>query len=156
MTSIQSAMLIVESNCEHALCLRTNLWRSCLCDRIIHFGTGKDLLDFLSATRPDLPRWEVLQPMIIINAVTDDIDVEQIIRELKKNPELSIIPIVVISPDSNVDYVRHFYREGCSFCMVKPAEYSQLMDYIDAIGLVFSMPQTRLPMISRHHVHVEA
>jgi CheY-like chemotaxis protein len=155
MSSILSAMLIVEGPCEPGLCLRDNLWRSCLCDRIIHFSVVQDVLDFLCVyTRPDQPRWDILQIAIVVNAASEGIDAYDLLIQLKNNRELSKIPVVILAAAGDDQEIFRCYQAGCSFFLVAAPESRGSLSCIELIGQIFSMPQVRLPQITKHGVMV--
>jgi DNA-binding NarL/FixJ family response regulator len=150
MLSVLSTVLIVEGDLEQKDRICDNLCRVCLCDRIIHFPAGQDMMDFLCGNHPDQPHWEMSRFAIVIHAASGGIDAHQILVQLKNNPELSRIPVIVLA--ETPDDAFHFYSEGCSFYVVKPAEYDVLMHCIDAVGGVLSMSQMRLPLVVKHKV----
>jgi|GEM_PF-4434730 CheY-like chemotaxis protein len=149
MSGVLSTVLIVESDLEQTARVCDNLYRTCLCDRIIHFSTGQDAMDFLCGSRPDLPRWDAARFAIVMNA-SNQIDAYGILVQLKSNPELSKIPVIVLA--ATVSDAPVFYIAGCGFYILKSTEYNALASCIDAIGAVLSMPQTQLPWITKRDV----
>jgi CheY-like chemotaxis protein len=52
---------------------------------------------------------------------------------IKKNPALSIIPVVMLSSSSDPDDIRHAYLLGASSYFTKPSDHGQLTELIKSI-----------------------
>ena len=154
MSTVLSAVLIVEGDCRQGVCLHDNLWRSCLCDRTIHFSTVQDVLDFLCTSRPEQPRWDVMQIAIVVNAASEGVDAYDLLVHLKQNRELGKIPVVILAAAADSEIVFQFYLAGCSFFLITPSDYTTSMECINTVGAILSMPQIRLPQITKHSVPI--
>ncbi|MFN7120217.1 MAG: PleD family two-component system response regulator [Saprospiraceae bacterium] len=66
---------------------------------VVSFGTGKEVLNYLNGDESDLP------DLLILDLWLPDIDSDEIIPMLRKNPATRNIPIILISAIVNVEVV---------------------------------------------------
>lgn len=70
---------------------------------------------------------------IITDLQMKDGDGLAVLEFLKKNPALSVIPVVVFSSSDDPDDIRHCYLQGCSAYFLKPSSQTELQDLVRRI-----------------------
>ena len=90
---------------------------------------GEELLDYLHkrgrfASSPT-------PGVILLDLNMPKKDGRECLREIKKHPLLSRIPIVVFSTSNNQDDVLYSYEAGASTYLSKPYSYNELVELMD-------------------------
>lgn len=140
-------ILLAEDDKGHAALLKRNLWRTCIDAQIIHFSDGQQLLAYLNGTSA-LP--EPFRPgkyILLLDIKMPGLDGTDVLKILKKNPELSKIPVIMLTTTNNPHEIELCYEEGCSFYIVKPSDYVKFMQAIESLGDFLSLPSLLIPNI---------
>ena len=90
---------------------------------------------FADRARPDL---------VLLDLNLPGIDGRQVLREIKSDPELCSIPVVVMSTSVDDEDVRVSYREHANAFVSKAPDFDQLVETFEAIG-AFWLSISRLP-----------
>ena len=57
----------------------------------------------------------------------------EVLAEIKQDPELKLIPVVVLTTSADEDDLRHSYDAGANSFVTKPADLQQFMNVVKAI-----------------------
>ncbi|MDX2100648.1 MAG: response regulator [Leptolyngbyaceae cyanobacterium bins.59] len=117
-------ILVVQENPEHRDVLEQVFAESAMPHRTITLPNGKQALDFLyrrgdysEAPRPDL---------ILLELNLPEKDGREILAEIKKNPQLRRIPIIILTvSDSKEDIFRAYALQGNCY-VIKSSDLEQL------------------------------
>jgi CheY-like chemotaxis protein len=92
---------------------------------------GVELLDYLHK-RGKFKDTEILSPkVILLDLNMPKKDGRECLREIKANPKLKKIPIVVYSTSGNPDDIEFAYELGASSYITKPYSYQELVKIMD-------------------------
>jgi len=96
---------------------------------------GEDLLDYLQgnggyADRESYP----LPSLILLDLNMPLMDGREALAEIKKDPELRRIPIIVLTTSQAVDDVQETYELGITGFITKPMTFSGLVDVMKSVG----------------------
>jgi CheY-like chemotaxis protein len=96
---------------------------------------GEELMDYLcrrgdyvepsSAPRPDL---------ILLDLNMPKKDGREVLEEIKTNPTLRCIPIIVLTTSSTEDDIRYSYELGANSYITKPALFDSLVEMVQVLG----------------------
>jgi CheY-like chemotaxis protein len=96
-----------------------------------HVDSGDHCLAFLrheapygKAPRPDLLLLDIHMPRV---------DGYEVMEQLRADPALHSLPVVVFSTSSDAADVRRMYALGCSSYMTKPVEFERLIEAVRGI-----------------------
>lgn len=116
-------VLIVEDNPGDAALLQTffrHQGRKCTFSVV---GDGESALDFVwrrgahaDAARPDL---------IIVDINIPKVDGKEVLREIKLDPKLKVIPTIVLTSSENDEDVRRCYENGANCVLIKGADIDE-------------------------------
>ena len=105
-------------------------------------GNGVEAMEFLrrqgrfaDAPRPDL---------ILLDLNLPRRDGREVLRDIKTDPQLRHIPVMILTTSSDEDDVLNAYRSYVNCYITKPVDFDQYMEVIQAIEL-FWLRITRLP-----------
>jgi signal transduction histidine kinase/CheY-like chemotaxis protein len=77
------------------------------------------------------------QPMLILlDLHLPDITGDEVLRQLRDDPQTSAIPVVVVSADATSGQVRRLLGEGATAYLTKPLDVSELRSLVDSMHLV--------------------
>ena len=75
-----------------------------------------------------------MQPdVIIMDLLMPEVSGWEAIEILKRDRDISHIPIIVLSALSNADAKRRAFEAGCDVYLSKPIRFDELKDYIDLV-----------------------
>lgn len=90
--------------------------------RLVHAARGEDGLRLAREERPDL---------IFMDLHLPDMSGEDVLRRLRENPALRLIPVAVLSADATPEQSRNMKASGAIAYLTKPLEISQIMQLLD-------------------------
>jgi CheY-like chemotaxis protein len=128
-------ILIVDDDEGHAILIRENLENAGLTNRIEHFPDGQSVLDFF-AQRPPGQRETYL---VLLDIRMPKIDGIEVLRRLKANPDLSKLPVIMLTTTDDTREVERCYALGCNVYIQKPVDYDRFAEAIRRLGLFVSL-----------------
>ena len=92
--------------------------------RVITASGGREAIDILNETRPDL---------IVLDIMMPEIDGFQVLEHIKGRPETRTVPVIMLTAKSQDVDVLKGYQEGIASYMTKPFNLNELVDNINLI-----------------------
>ena len=124
-------ILIVDDDEGHAILIRENLEAAGLKNRIEHFRDGQAVLDFFFNRK--LREDETY--LILLDIRMPKIDGIQVLRRLKADPELSKLPVIMLTTTDDTREVARCHQLGCNGYIQKPVDFEKFSEAIRRIGL---------------------
>jgi CheY-like chemotaxis protein len=140
-------ILIAEDDAGHVELVKRNLWRSCIENEIVQFKDGQEMLDFLFKKGDKAKRGEKGSYLLLLDIRMPRIDGEEVLRRMKEDEELRKIPVIILTAKDEVSEVARCYEMGCSFYMIKPADYNKFMEAVENLGAFLSLDGIKVPQI---------
>ncbi|MBY0370949.1 response regulator [bacterium] len=113
-------MLVVEDNPGDAVLFQAFFSQTERRTEFLHVSDGEEALQFLrrenkypNAPRPDL---------IVVDINLPRIDGKEVVREVKKDPDLHSIPVIVLTSSENEEDIRCCYEYGANCVLIKAAD----------------------------------
>jgi CheY-like chemotaxis protein len=78
-----------------------------------------------------LPRWEhgeQLPMLVLLDLKLPKVDGIEVLRQLKRHPHFSILPVVVLTSSKHEQDIQTAYQLGVNSYIVKPVDYDYFMD----------------------------
>jgi CheY-like chemotaxis protein len=94
---------------------------------------GKEALNFLESAR-ESPQY------IFLDINMPLIDGKKCLIEIKKNPRLKNIPVIMYSTTSDTNEIQQYYKLGAHDFLIKPANFNGLCDSLESI---FNLSRSR-------------
>jgi CheY-like chemotaxis protein len=126
-------ILIADDDAGHVRLIEKNLRRAALGNRIERFDDGQQVLDFLFR-RGDRKREPETPYLLLLDIRMPKVDGVEVLRQLREDPELRKIPILMLTTTDDPREVERCHALGCSNYVVKPVDYEQFADAISRIG----------------------
>jgi len=142
----EGVILIAEDDEGHFELIKRSLQRAGVCNQILRFADGQETLDFLFV-RGDGPKRESdKEYLLLLDIRMPKIDGVEVLEEVKKDPELKKIPVIMLTTTDDPRTVERCHKLGCSVYIVKPVEYQDFADAVRKVGLLLSVVE--IPQIS--------
>jgi CheY-like chemotaxis protein len=139
--SREMVILIAEDDAGHARLIEKNLTRAGLRNPVRRFEHGQAILDYLFR-RGDGPQREDEAPyLILLDIRMPQIDGVEVLRQVKADPELRRIPVIMLTTTDDPREVERCHDIGCSSYIVKPVDYDKFAEAIKSLGLYISLVQ---------------
>ena len=133
-------ILSAEDDTGHFTLIRRNLARASLTNQMLHFKDGQAILDFL-AGKTDSPRFDPHTPYVLLLDIRmPKLDGVEVLRRMKSDGELRQIPVIMLTTTEDPSEINRCYSLGCSFYIVKPADYIEFMNALEQLGRFLSLP----------------
>ena len=143
-----AVILIAEDDPGHVELVKRNLWRSCIENDILHFKDGQEVLDFLFKKSGYAKPGGKCCYVLLLDIRMPKVDGGEVLRRIKEDGELRKIPVIILTTTDEASEVDRFYEMGCSFYMIKPANYTKFMETVENLGAFLSLEGVRVPQIN--------
>ncbi|MEQ8244483.1 response regulator [Fulvivirga sp.] len=120
-------LIIAEDDLDDRLLMEDALNDNCIDLNNVRFSEdGDDLLNTLQNVKP-------LPDLIILDFNMPKKDGRMALKEIKANPKLKHIPIIIFTTSKSEEDIKLAYLEGGSTFITKPSLYSDLVETISII-----------------------
>lgn len=134
-------ILIAEDDEGHADLIRKNLKRAGVTNQIIHFRDGQETVDYLFRRGEGPHRQSGNAHILLLDIRMPKLDGTEVLEQLKADPELRKIPVIMITTTDDPREVARCHELGCSTYITKPVEYDRFVDSIRQLGLFLAVVQ---------------
>lgn len=141
-------ILIAEDDAGHFALVKKNLWRTCVTTSFLHFRNGEEVLDFLFSRGDGATMTPDTAYLLLLDIRMPKVDGIEVLHQIKADPELRKIPVMMLTTTSDPAEVQRCYDMGCSFYIVKPSNYSEFMACVEHLGELISLQGVEVPRIS--------
>lgn len=128
-------IIIAEDDEGHATLIRKNLKRAGVLNDIIHLKDGQETLDYLFQRNRKNNRENGLPVLLLLDIKMPKVDGIEVLRQVKEDPELKKIPVIMITTTDDPHEVEKCHAYGCSNYITKPIDYDKFVDAIRKLGL---------------------
>lgn len=131
-------ILIAEDDEGHYTLMRRNLQRSGLNNDIIRFRDGQELLEYLDLIKhkEDL---KSCPHLLFLDIRMPKVDGLEVLEQVKSDPSLRRMPVIVITTASDVHVVEQCHQLGCCMYLVKPVVYEEFVEMMQKVGSFLSI-----------------
>jgi CheY-like chemotaxis protein len=138
-------ILLVEDNPDDAEIALRALTKHKIANRIVHVRDGKEALDFLRAEGAYAGRDGSPKPkLVLLDLKLPRIGGLEVLKAVKDDPELKVIPVVILTSSSEERDLLQSYRLGANSYLVKPVDFDKFGEAMREVGLYWLL-LNRLP-----------
>jgi len=120
-------LLVIEDSNEDFEALQRYIRRSPLTIPIYHCVDGDDALAFLDRTgRYADPQSAPRPGLILLDLNLPGTDGREVLRKIKQDETLKLIPVVVFTTSNNPKDIEACYRQGVNSYIIKPMDFNRL------------------------------
>jgi CheY-like chemotaxis protein len=120
-----------------------------LANDILVVRDGVEALDYLYRRGTFAREPEGNPIVILLDLKMPRLDGLQVLRELKSNPHLQVIPVVVLTSSKETDDLEACYRLGANAYVMKPVRFAEFVEAIKSIGVFWALLNEPPPSSAR-------
>ena len=128
-------ILLVEDDPEDVELTLAALEDNHLANRVVVVGNGAEALDYLYHRGKFKMRSGGNPIVVLLDNKMPKINGLEVLKEVKADDQLKIIPIVVLTSSRETPDLVEFYKHGVNAYVVKPVEFTQFMQAIKHLGI---------------------
>lgn len=130
----QYHILLAEDNPNDVLFIERALQRGNLPLTLHHVQNGEEAVSYLQGGAPYVDRERYPRPNLVIsNMKMPRINGLQLLAWIRQQPELSDVPVVVLSSSGDPEEVKHCERLGACSYFIKPVDLNHLVKTLSKI-----------------------
>ncbi|MBC7703699.1 MAG: response regulator [Rhodoferax sp.] len=131
---LPKAILLIEDSPGDAELALHALAEYKLASKVLHLHDGAQALDYLFRRGEFASRAEGNPALVLLDLKMPKVDGLQVLRQIKAEPTLSMIPIVVLTSSREKRDVEDAYRLGVNAYVVKPTHFIKFIDAVKQVG----------------------
>jgi CheY-like chemotaxis protein len=133
MTSLKSILLVEDSVRDAEIALHA-LGEHHLANDVLHVRDGVEALDYLFRRGEFVDRPAGHPALIMLDLKMPRIDGMEVLRQVKGDPDLKVIPVVVMTSSGEGPDLARAYELGANSYVVKPLKFNQFVDAVTQVG----------------------
>ena len=118
---------IADDDPEDRQLIKEALQESKLLNELIFLKDGEELMDFLNGS-------QALPGLILLDLNMPRKDGREALKEIKNNPKLKQIPVVVLTTSKAEEDIYRTYNLGVNSFITKPVTFEGLVDVLKILG----------------------
>lgn len=134
-------ILLAEDDEGHAYLIQQNLETAGIANRIVHAKDGQEALDYIRSEGAYAGRVQNGPLLLLLDINMPRVDGVEVLRQLKSDPKLDQIPVIMLTTTDDPREVQRCYELGCSSYVTKPVEYSKFTEAVRRLGLFLAIVQ---------------
>jgi CheY-like chemotaxis protein len=107
---------------------------------------GADALDYIYRRGKFTDRGTELPGVILLDIKMPRVDGLEVLRQIKADPELKSIPIVMLTSSREEQDLLRSYHSGVNAFVVKPVDFTQFVEAIRALGVFWAIVNEPAPL----------
>lgn len=138
MKDLKKILLVEDSSYDIELALEA-LASTNLANEVVVARDGEEALDFLNRRGIYRLRDQGHPAVVLLDLKLPKVDGLEVLRQIKSNPEMRVIPVVMLtSSREEVDLVNS-YNLGVNAYVVKPIEFADFVSALKELGLFWAV-----------------
>jgi two-component system response regulator len=131
--SVVEILLVEDSEEDAELTIRA-LKKNNLGNNLLHLQDGEEALTYLFG-----PSTTTLPKLILLDLKMPKIDGIEVLRRIKEDPELRIIPVVILTSSKEEQDIIESYKLGVNAYIVKPVEFDKFISAVSELGMFWML-----------------
>jgi CheY-like chemotaxis protein len=132
---------MVEDDEGHARLIEKNLRRAGVHNEIVPLADGASAITFLFGSDGSGIANKGRPLLILLDLNLPDMSGIDILKRLKENEHLRVLPVVVLTTTDDKSEIQHCYDLGCNVYITKPVDYEKFANAIQQFGLFMYVMQ---------------
>src|SRR5438128_10406113 len=142
-------ILLAEDSSEDAELVLEALAEYRIANTVLHVKDGEEALDYLYR-RGAFANYPPIQPaVVLLDLKMPKVDGTEVIKQLKSDPELKRIPVVVMTSSREERDLVNSYNLGANAYVVKPLNFHEFVDAVKQLGAFWAVLNEPPPEPSR-------
>jgi two-component system, response regulator len=132
-------ILLVEDSARDAELTLDVLSQHRLANQITHARDGAEALDYLHTRGSYAGRAGGLPAVVLLDLKMPKVDGIEVLREMKGDPRLKVVPVVVMTSSREDADLRKCYELGVNAYVVKPVKFSEFVEAVKHLSIFWVM-----------------
>lgn len=133
MDLLKRILLVEDSQADAELALR-GLAEYRLANKVLHVRDGVEALDYLYRRGAFARRPEGHPALVLLDLKMPRLDGTEVLRQLKADPDMQMIPVVVMTSSREEGDLHRTYALGANAYVVKPVKFHEFVDAVKQVG----------------------
>jgi len=133
MNALQRILLVEDSPRDAELVLEA-LEAYHLANEVFHLRDGVDALDYLYRRGQFADRSNGQPAVVLLDLKMPKVDGLEVLRQMKSDPHLKMIPVVIMTSSREEQDVDKSYDLGVNAYVVKPVKFHDFIDAVKQVG----------------------
>ena len=130
---LKRILLVEDSVADAELAMRA-LEESHLANEVLHLRDGVEALDYLYRRGDFADRPEGHPALVLLDLKMPRLDGTEVLRQLKSDPAMRMIPIVIMTSSREEGDLLASYALGVNAYVVKPVNFREFFDAVKQVG----------------------
>jgi CheY-like chemotaxis protein len=105
-----------------------------LANEVVHVRDGAEALDYLHRRGQFAGRSNGEPAVVLLDLKMPKVDGLEVLREIKADPHLKLIPVVIMTSSREEGDMLRSYELGVNAYVVKPMNFHELVDAVKQVG----------------------
>ena len=127
-------ILLVEDSPRDAELILDALGSHTLANEVVHVRDGAEALDYLYRRGPFAERAEGQPALMLLDLKLPKVDGLDVLRQIKSDPALKTIPIVMMTSSREEPDLVNSYELGVNAYVVKPMKFQDFVEAVRQVG----------------------
>lgn len=132
-------ILLVEDSINDVELILTSLAENHLGNEVVVVRDGEEALDYLYRRGVYRLRREGNPVAVILDLKLPKVDGVEVLIQLKADPDLRVVPVVVLTSSREEQDLKRCYELGTNAYVVKPIDFHEFVDAIRGLGLFWAI-----------------
>ena len=132
-------ILLAEDNANDAELTLEALGQHNLANEVIVARDGEEALDYLYRRGAFAMREEGNPALVLLDLKMPKVDGMEVLRQVKTDPDLKTIPVVILTSSMEERDVIESYHLGVNAYVVKPVDFHEFINAVRELGLFWSI-----------------
>ncbi|MEA5604583.1 response regulator [Nostoc sp. UHCC 0252] len=132
-------ILLIEDSANDAELILAALSENNLANEVVVVRDGEEALDYLYRRGLFRLRMEGHPVVVLLDLKLPKIDGLEVLAQLKSDPIMRVIPVVVLTSSAEEPDLVRCYELGVNAYVVKPVHYHEFADAIKSVGLFWAV-----------------
>ncbi len=138
MNSLKRILLVEDSLRDAELAIDT-LEEYKLANEVIHVRDGAEALDYLYRRGQFADKGSGQPAVILLDLKMPKVDGLEVLRQIKSDPALKIIPVVVMTSSREEQDLINSYQLGVNAYVVKPVKFQAFVEAVRQVGAFWAV-----------------
>jgi CheY-like chemotaxis protein len=138
MTTVPRILLVEDSPRDAELALDA-LAAHHLANEVVHLRDGAEALDYLFRRGAFAQRANGEPAVVLLDLKMPKVDGLEVLRQMKGDPHLKLIPVVIMTSSREEGDVLRSYELGVNAYVVKPAKFGEFVDAVKQVGAFWAV-----------------
>ena len=129
-------ILMAEDDDIHAALVTRVLRKAGLDNRILRFHDGQEVMEFLEGIQKSGSLEHGSSFLLLLDIYMPRVDGVEVLRELKTDPMLKNIPVIMLTTSDDPFEIQHCYALGCNLFITKSPDMGQYAETLKTLTML--------------------